>query len=75
MKNNFDKRPQRATQHWRFRGSPGILAACTGRHPGSVRAMDGRHVSEEEMRKTPDDVAPIYKKNHDKVRGDDLPSA
>ena len=36
----------------------------------------GRHVSEQEMRElTPDDVAPIYKRNYwDKVRGDDLPS-
>ena len=36
----------------------------------------GREVNEQEMRDlTPDDVAPIYKKNYwDKVRGDDLPS-
>ena len=36
----------------------------------------GRKVTEQEMRDlTPDDVAPIYKKNYwDKVRGDDLPS-
>ena len=36
----------------------------------------GRKVTGQEMRDlTPDDVAPIYKKNYwDKVRGDDLPS-
>ena len=36
----------------------------------------GRESTEQEMRDlTPDDVAPIYKKNYwDKVRGDDLPS-
>lgn len=39
-------------------------------------AWIGRTSSEEEMRAlTPQDVAPIYKKNYwDKVRGDDLPS-
>ena len=36
----------------------------------------GRKVTEREMRRlTPEDVAPIYKKNYwDKVKGDDLPS-
>ena len=79
MKNNFDKCLHMLLEHEGgyvndSRDSGGMTNLGV-----TKRVYDewiGRESTEQEMRDlTPDDVAPIYKKNYwDRVKGDDLPS-
>jgi lysozyme family protein len=79
MKQNFDKCLEMLLKHeGGFVNHPKDPGGMT--NLGVTKAVYdkwiGRESSEADMRAlTPDDVAPIYKKNYwDKVRGDDLPA-